>query len=209
MILILDLDDTIFPAQTLDYSIFENAKNIIERFTLETYGYVESAKIIEEVKLIPFDIVARKHNFPEEIIDQFQKEIDSIDYQLDIRVFEDYHHLKNLNVEKYLVTAGFSRLQQAKINALNIASDFKEIFIDDPFDPNRKFKQQFFEHIQKSTHLPPDKIWVIGDNPVMELKAGKALDLNTVQRMNEFSEPSEYADHYIHSFEDLHAILIT
>ena len=208
MVLILDLDDTIFPAQTLDYSIFENAKNIVEQFTLEAFGYTKSAMIIDEVKLIPFDIIARKYNFPKKVIQQFQKEIDSINYQLDIRVFEDYHHLKNLEVEKYLVTAGFSRLQQAKINALNIESDFKEIFIDDPFDPNRKFKQQFFEHIQQSTHLPPDKIWVIGDNPAMELKAGKALDLNTVQRMNEFNEPSEYADHYIYSFEDLHPILI-
>jgi putative hydrolase of the HAD superfamily len=144
MILILDLDDTIFPAKTLDYSIFDNAKNIIESFTHDAFGPTKSAMIIEEVKLIPFDIVAQKYNFPKAIIHAFQKEIDSIDYQLDIRVFEDYHYLKNLEVEKYLVTAGFSRLQKAKINALEIESDFKDIFIDDPFDPNRKFKQHFF-----------------------------------------------------------------
>ncbi len=114
-----------------------------------------------------------------------------------------------MNVEKYLVTAGFSRLQKAKIEALKIESDFKEVFIDDPFDPNRQFKQQFFEQILHSTQMPPEKTWVIGDNPSMELKAGKSLNLNTIQRLNPHNQRSEYADHTIFSFEDLLLILDT
>lgn len=207
MILILDLDDTIFPATSLDYSIFDKARSIVEGYTIDTFGPTESARIIEEVKLIPFDILARKYEFPEEIIRSFLKEINSIDYQLDINVFEDYHYLKNLNVEKYLVTAGFSRLQKAKIDALKIEPDFRQVFIDDPFDPNRQFKQQFFEHILDTTKMPPENTWVIGDNPSMELKAGKTLNLNTIQRLNPHNQRSEYADHTIFSFEDLSLIL--
>lgn len=207
MILILDLDDTIFPAKTLDYSIFDQAKNIIEQYTLNAFGIKKSNMIIEEVKLVPFDIVARRYNFPKEVIRRFEKEINSINYQLDIQVFEDYDHLKTLNFEKYLVTAGFSSLQKAKITALNIEADFQEIFIDDPFDPNRKFKQQFFEDILEMTKTPPDKVWVIGDNPEMELKAGKNLNLNTVQRLSNHNQRSEFADHSIDSFKDLLEIL--
>ncbi len=95
MILILDLDDTIFPATSLDYSIFDKARSIVESYTIDTFGPATSARIIEEVKMIPFDIVARKYGFPEEIIKSFIKEINSIDYHLDINVFEDYHYLKN------------------------------------------------------------------------------------------------------------------
>ena len=37
----------------------------------------------------------------------------------------------------------------------------------------------------------------------MELKAGKNLNLNTIQRLSSNDQRSEYADHTIFSFEDL------
>lgn len=206
MILILDLDGTIFETKSMDMSIFDPARKIIEEFSIRTLGGEISNEIIEELKSYPFDIVANKYQFPNQLRQQFYKVIQGIDYDLAIKPYADYSALKQLNLEMYLVTTGISKLQKAKIEALKIASDFNDVFIDDPFEPRRKHKLGLFQEISESKD--PSQFWVIGDNPDSELKAGKDLGMNTVQRINQNQDRSKLSDYSIISFNELEEILL-
>lgn len=206
MLLILDLDDTIFETKSMDMSLFDPARRVVEEFTLKQYGAEETQQIVNEIKESPFDTVADKYNIPEHIQSRFYLSIQSIAYNLNIKVYDDYRVLRQLTCVKYLVTTGITNLQKAKIDALRIAPDFQEIFIDDPFDKNRKFKKGIFQQI--ITGIDPKQVWVIGDNPNSELKAGKELGLNTVQRLHENIEKSAHADHVIQTFDELKNIII-
>lgn len=98
-----------------------------------------------------------------------------------------------------------TNLQKAKIEALGISSDFKDIFVDDPFDSNRKQKIGLFQEISKTK--VPNQYWVIGDNPESELKSGKSLGMNTIQRITEEQKVSVYSYYSIRTFNELEGIL--
>lgn len=204
MILILDLDDTIFETKSMDMSVFDPAKALLEQYTLKKFGKEVSNQIIEEIKCFPFDVVADKYQFPDEIRKQFYDTIQTLNYSLSIKPFNDYSALKKLNHEMYLVTTGITQLQKAKIEALQISSDFKSILIDDPFDANRKKKRGLFQEILGTAS--PNDFWVIGDNPDSELKAGKYLKMNTVQRIKENQEVSHFSDYSIETFDELERV---
>lgn len=205
MILILDLDDTIFETRSMDMTVFDPAKRVVEEFALGHFGNQVSTKIIEEIKSIPFDIVANKYEFPDEVRSRFYTTIQNIDYQLSIDTYEDYSALKRLGHEMYLVTTGMTNLQLAKIEALGIASDFVGVFVDDPFAMHRREKIGFFREILGQRE--PDRFWVIGDNPESELKAGRKLGMNTIQRLNGRHDPSDHTDYTIQSFYELEKII--
>lgn len=203
--LILDLDDTIFRTKSMDMAVFDPARQLIEDFALEEYGSEVSNEIIEEMKKSPFDVVANKYQFPDNLSLQFYEVIQSLDYDLSIEPFEDYDALRRLNVPMYLVTTGMPKLQKAKVAALDIANDFVDIFIDNPFNLQRKYKAGIFRDILE--HHESTQLWVVGDNPNSELKAGKDLGMNTIQRIGVNGEKSVFSDYVIHTFHEIEAIV--
>ena len=205
MILIVDLDNTIFETSTIEMSQFKEARQLVEDYTLQHHGVELAHSIFDEMKHIAFDLIAKKYNFPNPLIQQFYQIIESGNYQLKIDTFPDYHYLLQYDYPKYLVTTGLPNLQNAKIEALGIREDFEQVHIDNPTDSNRVFKKGIFQQIL--AHSQASQAVVIGDNPISELKAGKELGLVTVQRMYGKTQYSEYADYAINSFEDLNRIL--
>ena len=153
-------------------------------------------------------MVFSKHNIPNRITTSFYEEIAKIDdKQLSIKPFQDYSEVNSLTYKKVLVTTGLRELQMAKINALNIASNFEDIYIDDPRELPRKDKQLIFQSIIKQYQIEPKNIWVIGDNPTSEIRIGKALGMNTIQRKSESKSSTLDADYVIESFTELRKII--
>jgi len=141
-------------------------------------------------------------------VDTFYEKIALINYEhLDIKPFADYSNITAIKMDKILVTTGLSELQNAKIDALGIRNDFKEIHIDDPRSNPRIGKYGIFKNIIHSTGLDPKEIWVIGDNPDSEIKAANQLGIKTIQRNSKSKNKSEYANYHIDSFDLLAAIL--
>lgn len=204
--LILDLDDTIFQTNSINPKIIEPAISIIENYYNSIETKVEN--IILDLWSKPIDIVFKKYKTPESIISDFYIEIEKIDYkQLKIKPFKDYQIIQSIKKRKILVTTGIQELQMAKIKALDIESDFESIKIDDPRLNPRKYKLDIFRKILDETEITPKEIWVIGDNPDSEIKAGKKLGMNTIQRKSETKKPSKYSDYQIKSFNELLNIL--
>ena len=207
-LLILDLDDTIFLTKSIEPSLFDPAFGIIKSY----YDQGKSNYLLDELTSAlwtkPIDVVFTTYRTPENVISEFYSQIRKIDFSaLKINPFKDYEELKSLPQTKILVTTGFEELQAGKINALDIASDFDSIFIDDPQYKPRRHKLDIFKQILIDTSLPPHQICVIGDNPDSEIKAGHQLGMKTIQRRSESKEISGVADHVIESFEELNIIL--
>lgn len=205
-LLIFDLDDTIFQTNSINPKIVKPAISILKEYYYSTE--VEVGDIISALWSKPIDFVFEKFKTPKSIVSKFYKQVEKIDFkQLKIELFEDYQIVQSIRKRKILVTTGIKELQMAKIRALGIESDFESIKIDDPrFNP-RKHKLDIFSEILNTTELTPTEIWVIGDNPDSEIKAGKKLGMNTIQRKSKTKKSSEYADYEIESFNELIQIL--
>jgi len=201
--LILDLDNTIFPTNSIPFDSFLPAVKVVEKHLFQQFDQAKSHSIIEELWNVPFDSVSKKYNFPEKVNADFYKTIQTLDYDLKIKTYADYPFFRKLNHRKILVTTGFKKLQFAKIRALGINDDFEAVFIDDPSDSNRIFKKGIFENILKKENLQPSEVWVIGDNPNSEIAAAKALGIRTIQVIRPETNFEIKGDFSIHSFEEI------
>ena len=202
--IILDLDDTIFPTKSMDASVFDPILANLKDYYVRNRPDISSDDVISELWSNPIDTVFSRYNTPGEVIADFYNGIAEIDYSiLNISPFSDYKMVSELKGKKILVTTGLRELQLGKIDALGIEHDFESIHIDDPRISPRKYKKLIFQQILNECNMAPKEVWVIGDNPESELKAGKQLGMNTIQRMSGFKPFTRYADHVIHSFDEL------
>lgn len=205
--LILDLDDTIFETKSMDSKIFESSMLVLKNYY--------SAKLQPKWKNIeidlwtkPIDIVFSKYNTPKEVVERFNTKISKVEFgKLKIYPFKDYHIIRNTRSTKVLVTTGLKELQMAKVKALAIENDFERIYIDDPRAIPRRNKKQIFKLILEEFMILPQNVWVIGDNPESEIKAGKELNMKTIQRKSPSKKLSNLSDFVISSFEELKEIM--
>ena len=205
--LILDLDDTIFLTSSMNPKIFDSAINVIETFC-QNVSSLNTDTVINELWTKPIDSVFHNYSIPTEIKTKFYHEISQINYtNLKIEPFNDYLELRNYKMDKILVTTGLSELQNAKIDALGIRSDFSKIFIDDPRKIPRDTKFKIFKEILKSTNKSAEQIWVIGDNPESEIEAAYKLGINTIQRKSNSKTKSKKTKYYISNFNEMSRIL--
>ncbi|MEM1119221.1 MAG: HAD family hydrolase [Bacteroidota bacterium] len=206
--IILDLDDTIFQTSSMNPKIFDSAFSVLRNYYESVDLSANVDKIITALWTNPIDVVLTQCKIPTTVVSAFYKQIESVDFNtLSITPFEDYEIMQSIEINKILVTTGLTQLQMAKVKALEIKSDFDAIKIDDPRIKPRQYKLDIFRQILIQSKIDPKKIWVIGDNPNSELKAGKQLGMNTIQRRSASKQSSKYADYEISSFEEIVDIL--
>ena len=179
--LIIDLDDTIFPTKSMDPHLFDPAISVIENHYQSTHSGISADEVIAALWVKPIDVVLAHYAVPGDVVEQFYGEIARVDYkQLVIKPYFDYEIIQSYSQPKVLVTTGLEELQLAKIKALGIEPDFQQLYIDDPRKNPRRTKKIIFQQVLAAASTRPRDIWVIGDNPDSELKAGKELGMNTI-----------------------------
>jgi len=114
-----------------------------------------------------------------------------------IENYSDLAVLKDLAVQRFLVTSGFRRLQESKVRGLGFADWFAAIYIDALDEPNRRGKHGCFQDIHSAHGLRPDEVLVVGDNPDSEIQAGNRLGMKTIQVLRPGVPPSERATRQI------------
>lgn len=206
-LLILDLDDTIFETSTIKEESVNSILTEFKSIAIEKYGGTLTHQIIGEFWKFPFDIVAEKYQFDTHIKSQFSESISQADFQFNIKPYKDFDVITSMKFEKILVTTGFDKLQRAKIKNLGIEKMFSEIYIDDILDPNRIFKKGIFRKILSTKNIEHEQVYIIGDNPQSELKAGYELGLKTIQVSKLGQRKSEYANYIIADFSELIEII--
>lgn len=206
-LLILDLDDTIFETGTIKK---ESVKSILAKFksiAIHKYGNALTNQIVSEFWEFPFDFVAKKYQFEDRIKFELARLINQTNFEFKIQPFNDFWIFEQMEFEKILVTTGFQKLQQAKIKILGIEKMFNEIYIDDILDPKRLFKKGIFSKILKTKNVKREQVYIIGDNPHSELKAGYELGLKTIQVSKFEQRKSKYANYIISDFNELIEII--
>ncbi len=178
--LVFDLDNTIYPVSAIADNLFAKLFAVLDEYSgIINMGDADRvSKIKEEMTRRPFQYIADKYELDKELNDKMVDTLRTMTYDLPMQPFDDYHHLKKIPLDKFLVTTGFVKLQMSKVIQLGIEQDFKEIIIVDPDVSNKTKKDVFAEIMQKYNYQPADLL-IIGDDPDSEIKAALTLGVDT------------------------------
>lgn len=173
---IFDLDNTIYSVYSIGDELFRPLFDLIKESN-EFKGNL--AEIQRDVMRIPFQKVALIYQFSEKLMEDSLVVLDSLTADLKMNTFDDYETTKGISCKKFLVTVGFSKMQEGKIKSLGIGKDFHEIHIIDPRKSDRA-KKDVFADIIKRHNLDPAEVIVVGDDPDSEIQAAKELGMQAV-----------------------------
>lgn len=174
--IIFDLDNTIYPVPSIGEQLFASLFQLIH--TDGNYqGSFEAIKY--DIMRKPFQLVAEQFQLSEPLTQRCLDLLLNLRYEGPIQPYADYHYAQAIQCDKYLVTTGFIKLQQSKIEGMGIAADFKEIHIVDPATSKQTKKDVFGEIVERNGYALAD-VLVVGDDLQSEIKAAKALGIDTV-----------------------------
>lgn len=174
--IIFDLDNTIYPVHSIGDELFSSLFQLIN----EDGNHVQNMeRIKEDILRRPFQMVAADYIFSDELTKKGIAHLKDLTYQKKIKPFDDYQFVRSLPVDKFLVTIGFLKLQQSKVERLKIEQDFKEIHIVDP-STSDKTKRDVFANIMKRFRYTRSELLVVGDDLNSEIKAAQELGIDAV-----------------------------
>lgn len=174
--LILDLDNTIYPAPSIAHELFKDLFPLIEK----SGAYRGDLEVIKsDIMRRPFQWIINEYRFSEELADQCLELLRNLSYNGPIEAFPDYAHVRKLPQQKFLVTTGFAKMQYQKIERLGLQDDFEEIVVIDP-DVTSLTKKDVFQQLLRKHHLTPEQVVVVGDDPKSEIAAARELGIEAV-----------------------------
>ena len=198
--LILDLDNTIYAVSSIGAQLFDSLFRLIEQSGAYS-GNLEQIK--NDIMHKPFQLVAAQQGFSSALAEKGTALLQELTWEGPIVPFEDYAYVKELPLYKFLVTTGFTLLQQSKIRGMGIEADFREIHIVDPAQTKDTKKDVFYSIVERHGYRPGDML-VVGDDPHSEIKAAQELGLDAVlydksgfyngplPRISDFSQLKDY-----------------
>ena len=190
--LILDLDNTIYPVESIGNKLFASLFKLLES---AEYGLglstLEQAR--EQIMRVPFQKVAEQFNFPPNLTQDATELLRSLTYNEKMSYFEEYQLLRELKTMRFLLTSGFKNLQESKIHSLKIEGDFTEIFVIDP-DVSNSTKKDAMMEIMEKYDLLSESLLVVGDDPESEIKAAKELGIASFLLDTKNAYPDAVAD---------------
>jgi len=204
--ILFDLDNCICDSREPGEALFAPAFDAIARANAGHLPPERLQAAFEECWYSSFDLVAQRYGFTPAMFDAGFEAFARLEVARPLKGYPDLAVLPRLAVDKHLVTSGFQRLQQSKVRALGIADRFASVVIDAVDVPPRRGKRRIFEDILAERGLRAQQVLVVGDNPLSELEAGRALGMTTVQTLRPGVKKAE-ADVHIRSFEELLALV--
>lgn len=197
--IIFDLDNTIYPVPSIGDKLFASLFQMIE----ELHPQKEQMDDIRfEIMRKPFQLVARDFGFSEDLANKGIEHLKNTAYEGEINYFEDYPEILKLGVDRFLVTTGFRKLQDSKIDGMGIRKDFKEIHIVDPENSSLTKKDIFRDILDRHNYSVGD-VLVVGDDPASEIRAASELGIQTALYDKENLHPGNIATYRISNFSEL------
>lgn len=202
--IIIDLDNTIYPVSSIGEKLFKSLFELIQ----EKGEYTGDLEIIKtEIMRRPFQFVAKEFSFSQSLLDESMNLLQSLTYEDEMLPFEDYDHVKGMRLEKFLVTVGFTKMQESKVRQLKIQDDFKAIYIIDP-EKTDLVKKDIFIRIMAEHHYDAAEVLVVGDDLNSEINAAGELGIDAVLYDRAGIYKANPAIRAISSFEELNLHLI-
>lgn len=206
--IIFDLDSCLAAANEVGDQLFAPAFATIRAANDGSVPEETLRVAFAECWRVAFDAVAGKYGFTEAMRAAGWEAFTRTEVNEPMYGYGDLSVLKELPVQRFLVTSGFRRLQESKVRALGFAGWFAEIHIDAIDKPARKGKFGIFQELLASHRLHPEEVLVVGDNPDSEIEAGNRLGMKTIQILRPGVPRSSTAAAHIRSLVELKELLI-
>lgn len=208
---IFDLDNCLLDARSVG-PLFEPAFEAIRQANHHALSPAVLEQALHQCWYTAFDLVAERYRFTPAMRAAGWAQFSQMQVRGPLQGYPDMDLLPQIPLRRYLVTSGFRRLQDSKIDALGIRPWFEQVIIDALDDePARDGaahgKQPIFEQILAREGCAPQQALVIGDNPLSELAAGRAIGAVTVQTVRPGVKPWELADHQVTGLEGVLQLL--
>lgn len=197
--LILDLDNTIYPVPAIGDQLFAPLFALIKKSGDYEGDFEEIRRTIMRK---PFQQVAKQYQFGQALYDQALPLIARLVLTVPVEPFPDYEVVRKLPHKKFLVTAGFTKMQRSKIDRMGIAGDFEEVFIVDR-SVSDDTKKSVFESILQQYGLAPQEVLIIGDDLESEIRAGQELGAGVVLFDRKSKEPAQGEVPVINNYNQL------
>jgi FMN phosphatase YigB (HAD superfamily) len=205
--IIFDLDNCLAPADEIGRDLLEPMFVAIRR---ANKGHLSTAileRALAECWRSPLDAVAHEHGFSDEMLAAGWEVAHRLAITVPMRGYPDLHVLTELPATLFLVTTGFRRLQESKIDALGFRERFEGVYVDAIDEPGRTGKRQIFQEILAQHGLDPPSVLVVGDNPASEIAAGNRLGIPTVQILRPGVARSANATHHVDGLDALRRLM--
>jgi putative hydrolase of the HAD superfamily len=207
-LIFFDLDNCIFDTYSIGDNFLADVLVIADRAEIDGNITKETNKLFKkEIWHTSLIDLAHRLKMPEDLIEDMNnahKDLVLPDRLVD---FGDIDEIAKLTPRKILVTTGYTKFQQGKIDRLGLANTFERVIINDPSKQVALGKTRIFSDIAKELGLQARECLVIGDNPNSELSSGKELGMITVQTLRPRVIKAEGFDHYIKTFRELPNII--
>jgi putative hydrolase of the HAD superfamily len=197
--IILDLDNTIFPVSSIGDRLFAPLFDLLKKDG-RVAGKFEDIR--KEVMRRPFQLVAKEFNFGDDLTEKGIEILKNVAYKGKIEPFGDYSIIRALKMDKFLVTTGFKKMQQSKVDVMQLDRDFNEIHIIDPTTTTKMKKDVFIEIIERHRYNKAE-VLIVGDDLNSEIRAAQELGVDAVlyDKLNLYKEEKSVAR--ITDFADL------
>ena len=205
---IFDLDNCLAPADEVGRELLEPMFAAIRRATSGRLPDSALERAFEDCWRLPLEVVAQTHGFSDEMLAAGWAAAGGIVVRRPMTGYGDLGALADLPVKLFLVTSGFRKLQDSKIDALGLKSNFEALHVDAIDEPDRKGKEGLFREILERYRFEPASVLVVGDNPESEIEAGNRLGMPTVQILRPGVIRGTTATHYIHDLGELRRLLV-
>jgi putative hydrolase of the HAD superfamily len=203
--IIFDLDMCILDTRSLTGPFFDP---ILEPLQASELPAELKEKVERALWTTSLDDTAKQYSLPSALLEKMRTAYQDIEVPEGIRTFGDELALTFMPVAKILVTSGYRRFQESKIEKLGIAVLFDEVIIDATDVPDERLgKRRIFEELLEKHGWAPDEVLVVGDNPISELGAAKSLGIRTVQTLRPTIEKWAGADHHVYSLFELNTFI--
>lgn len=202
-----DLDNTLSAAEEVGNRFFDPVFSAMKAANDGSVPENLLDQVFTDIWQTAFDAVAAKYCLPKVMVEAGWKEYAELEMKKPMRGYPDLHMLKDLPVKRFLVTSGFRKLQQSKLDALGIAGWFDGVYIDATDEPGHKGKRAIFEEIMAENGFNKADVIVVGDNPESEIEAGNSLGLQTVQILRPGIKQGTTVGRYIHDLSDLSTLI--
>ncbi len=186
MVIVFDLDDTLYEEKTYVSSGFQTVacflEPILQRSKKELW--LEMMHVLEaEGRGVVFDRVLQRHgkyskHLVRRCISRYRTHKPKIELHPEGRAC-----LQRFNeFPKYIVTDGNKTAQTAKVRALGLDKCTKKVFVTHRFGlAQAKPSPYCFQLIQRLEGVPANRIFYIGDNPTKDFHGIRPLGFRTIR----------------------------
>ena len=195
----------ILDTYTLDDDVLKPVTDILFASSLS-----DEAKetIDKQLWYIAMDDIVAMHDLDADIAEKMRGVYLNLEASKNIKSFGDEDCILELPGKRYLVTSGYTKFQNSKIDNLGVRHLFDEIIIDVIDVPaERKGKEQIFQEILEENGWQPKDVLVVGDSPHSELPVATKLGIPTAQTLRPTVQKYPEATYHIESLCELKDIV--